>query len=79
MKLVVNSVVVLIALASAALAQESAPRRLTAVPIQQVVVEDDFWSPKRKVWEEVTIADCFSKFEADRGGAINNFDRVRDG
>jgi len=27
----------------------------------------------------VTIRDCFGKFEADRGGALNNFDRVRDG
>ena len=53
--------------------------RLTPVHIRQVTVEDDFWSPKRKVWQEVTIPDCFRKFEEDRGGAINNFDRVRDG
>jgi DUF1680 family protein len=32
-----------------------------------------------KVWREVTIPDCITKFENDRGGAINNFDRVRDG
>jgi DUF1680 family protein len=25
------------------------------------------------------IPDCFTKFENDRGGALNNFDRVRDG
>ena len=31
------------------------------------------------MWRETTIADCFDKFENDRGGAINNFDRVRDG
>jgi DUF1680 family protein len=62
-----------------AIAAETAPHRLTPVPIQQVTIEDDFWSPKRKVWQEVTIADCFTKFENDRGGAINNFDRVRDG
>jgi DUF1680 family protein len=31
------------------------------------------------VWQEVTIPDCFTKFENDRGGALNNFDRVRDG
>jgi DUF1680 family protein len=49
------------------------------VPIQQVVVEDEFWSAKRKVWQEVTIRDCFAKFEDDRGGAINNFDKVRAG
>jgi DUF1680 family protein len=53
--------------------------RLTPVPIQSVAIEDSFWSPKRKVWQEITIPDCFTKFENDRGGALNNFDRVRDG
>ena len=53
--------------------------QLTPVPIQSVTIEDSFWSPKRKVWQEVTIPDCFDKFEKDRGGALNNFDRVRDG
>ena len=53
--------------------------RLDPVPIDKVVVEDEFWSPKRKVWQEVTIRDCFAKFESDRGGAINNFDKVRAG
>jgi len=52
---------------------------LTPVPIQSVTVDDSFWSPKRTVWQEVTIPDCFEKFENDRGGALNNFDRVRDG
>ncbi len=53
--------------------------KLTPIPIQSVTIEDSFWSPKRKVWQEVTIPDCFKKFENDRGGALNNFDRVRDG
>jgi len=53
--------------------------KLTAVPIQSVTIQDSFWLPKRKVWQEVTIPDCFTKFENDRGGALNNFDRVRDG
>ena len=53
--------------------------QLTPVPIQSVTIEDSFWSPKRKVWQEVTIPDCFDKFESDRDGALNNFDRVRDG
>jgi DUF1680 family protein len=53
--------------------------QLRPLPIQAVTVEDSFWSPKRKVWQEVTIPDCFTKFENDRGGALNNFDRVRDG
>lgn len=53
--------------------------QLTPVPIQSVTIDDSFWSPKRKVWQEITIPDCFTKFENDRGGAFNNFDRVRDG
>ena len=58
-------------------AQEAMPHRLTPVPIQQVAIEDDFWSPKLKAWQEVTIPDCFAKFEKD--GALANFDEVRDG
>jgi DUF1680 family protein len=53
--------------------------QLTPVPIQSVEIHDSFWSPKLKVWQQVTIPDCFDKFEGDRGGALNNFDRVRDG
>jgi DUF1680 family protein len=53
--------------------------QVAPVPIQSVRLEDAFWSPKRKVWQELTIPDCFTKFEDDRGGALNNFDRVRDG
>lgn len=53
--------------------------QITPVPLQSVTVEDGFWSPKRALWQKVTIPDCFDKFENDRGGALNNFDRVRDG
>jgi DUF1680 family protein len=53
--------------------------QLTPIPIRSVTINDAFWSPKRKVWQEVTIPDSFTKFDNDRGGAINNFDRVRDG
>jgi hypothetical protein len=53
--------------------------QLTPVPIHAVTIKASFWSPKRTVWQEVTIPDCFTKFENDRGGALNNFDRVRDG
>lgn len=53
--------------------------KITSVPIQSVTIQDSFWSSKRKIWQEVTIPDCFTKFESDRGGALNNFDRVRDG
>ncbi len=50
---------------------------LEPVAIQQVKIEDEFWSPKRKVWRSVTIPDCLAKFEKD--GAILNFEKVRDG
>ena len=71
--------VLMSSLAAVVVAGEPTPNMLTPVPIQQVSIDDEFWSPKRKVWREVTIADCFDKFEHDRGGAINNFDLVRDG
>jgi len=58
-------------------AQEAKPPPLKPVPIAQVQVEDAFWSPKRAVWQNVTIPDCFAKFEKD--GALDNFDKVRDG
>lgn len=75
-----KTVLALIILATrAALADDARLHRLSAVPIQQVTIDDEFWSPKLKVWREVTIPDCFTKFENDRGGAFNNFDRVRDG
>ena len=58
----------------AALAAETTPHTLMPVPIRQIAIEDEFWSPKRKVWQEVTIPDCFAKFE--NTGAIKNFDWV---
>lgn len=60
------------------IAQELHLHLVKAVPTGHVQIHDDFWSPKLKIWREVTIDDCFTKFENDRGGAINNFDRVRD-
>lgn len=51
--------------------------KLTPVPIQQVQIQDKFWSPKFSAWREVTIPDCFAKFEKD--GALVNFDKIRDG
>ena len=57
--------------------QEAKPLPLKPVPIEQVQIEDSFWSPKRKVWQEVTIPDCFAKFEKD--GALANFDKIREG
>lgn len=58
---------------------ETGLHHLEPVPSQQVKIADSFWSPKLKVWQEITIRDCFQKFENDRGGALNNFDKVRDG
>jgi DUF1680 family protein len=79
MKKLLITVILLTAVARPASGEEAKHHRLTPVPIQQVTIQDDFWTPKLKVWREVTIPDCFTKFENDRGGAINNFDRVRDG
>jgi DUF1680 family protein len=58
---------------------DSALHRLTPVPIPQVFIDDEFWSPKRAVWQSVTIRDCFTKFENYQTGTLNNFDRVRRG
>jgi len=79
MKTTLYSLTALVILDSVAFAQEAALplHRLTPIPIQQVTIEDEFWSPKIKVWQAITIPDCFAKFEHD--GAFNNYDRVRDG
>lgn len=53
--------------------------RLDPVPLEQVVIEDEFWSSRRQVWQQVTIRDCFRKFENYETGTFNNFDRVRAG
>jgi DUF1680 family protein len=53
--------------------------KLTPVSIERVVIDDEFWSPKREVWQRVTIRDCFTKFENYKTGTLNNFDRVRAG
>ncbi|HWI55996.1 MAG TPA: beta-L-arabinofuranosidase domain-containing protein [Bacillota bacterium] len=72
------SLFLLVSLAASGIcAQEARPQPLRPVPIQQVQIEDAFWAPKRKVWREVTLADCLAKFEKD--GALANFDKVRDG
>ncbi len=73
------ALLILAAASRAAFADEPPRHPLSAVPIQQVMIDDEFWSPKLKVWRGVTIPDCFTKFENDGGGAFNNFDRVRDG
>lgn len=77
MKRLLNIVILLTAVASSAFAEDAKPHQLSPVPIQQVVIEDEFWSRKLKAWRDVTIPDCFAKFEKD--GALTNFDKVRDG
>lgn len=79
MKSIVLSVIFVTSSLCMGLAAEPVPRKVRPVPIPQVTIDDEFWSPKRKVWQEVTIRDSFAKFEKDRGGAINNFDKVCDG
>jgi DUF1680 family protein len=60
-------------------ASADAPHKLIPLPIEQVVIEDEFWDPKREVWQQVTIRDCFTKFENYQTGTLNNFDRVKAG
>jgi len=78
-KQLLKAVVLLLSGALSAEAESARRHPLVPVPIQQVVLSDDSWSPKIKVCRAVTIADCFTKFEKDRGGALNKCDRVRDG
>ena len=47
---------------------------LTPLPLQSVTIDDPFWSPKLKTWNEITLTDVLDKF--DRSGAFRNFDRV---
>ncbi|MBS1802367.1 MAG: glycoside hydrolase family 127 protein [Acidobacteria bacterium] len=53
--------------------------RLEPVPIEKVAIDDKFWSAKRNTWQQVTIRDCFAKFETYQTGTFNNFDRVTAG
>jgi DUF1680 family protein len=55
----------------------AASHSVDAVSGRYVVIDDEFWAPRLKVWRDVTIPDCFAKFEKD--GALANFDKVRDG
>ena len=53
------------------------PNVLQPVPLGEVKIIDEFWTPKLETMRTVTLPDVFSKFEEE--GAFNNFDRVRDG
>ena len=52
---------------------------LNNIPLKHVTVTDKFWKKKIDLYQNVTLIDSFEKFEKDRGGAINNFDRVANG
>jgi len=52
---------------------------LNNISLKQVKIKDDFWTSKLNLYQDVTLIDSFEKFENDRGGAINNFDRVASG
>ena len=52
---------------------------LKNIPLNQVSIRDEFWTTKLNLYQDVTLIDSFKKFENDRGGAINNFDRVASG
>ena len=60
-----NALTILTAVASPAPAEEAPSRKLTPVPIPQVVIDDVFWAPRLDVYRRVTIPDCFAKFEKD--------------
>lgn len=64
------------------------PQSLHLLEIDQVKIEDAFWSPKLEVWRKVTSNDVLDKFEGRytpfRGSegtrnAFANFDRVAEG
>lgn len=46
-------------------AEEPAGTVLQSLPGGQIVIQDEFWSPKLKLWRDVTIPDCFAKFDKD--------------
>jgi DUF1680 family protein len=77
MRVILNTIIFATAAVTSVFGGDATAHRLSPLPIQQVVVQDDFWSPKFTVWREVTIPDCLAKFEKD--GALTNFDKIRDG
>jgi DUF1680 family protein len=66
-------------LTCAPLARTAPPDRAaeTLPPLSQVTIDDPFWSPRLKLWRDVTLPDVLNKLEKD--GALRNFEGVRDG
>ncbi|MBB3207098.1 DUF1680 family protein [Rhodopirellula rubra] len=75
----IRSLPILLALFLIALVATPASAQTGAlpVPLNRVSVDDAFWSPKRQVWQTVTIVDCLDKFERD--GAFRNFRKIIEG
>lgn len=47
------------------------------VNLKEVTIDDPFWSPKFKTWNEVTINDVLDKFEGKRPTGTGDFDTFR--
>ena len=54
-------------------------QKISLCKLNKIKILEGFWKDRLDVFGKVTIADTLDKFEKDRGGAINNFKRVRDG
>lgn len=54
-------------------------QKRTPLSIQNVTIDDEFWSPKLKTFRDVMLNDVFTKWEKERGRAFDNFDRVARG
>jgi DUF1680 family protein len=54
-------------------------QQILFVSLKDVKINDGFWKDRLDVFSKITIPDVLNKFEKDRGGAFNNFKRVRDG
>jgi DUF1680 family protein len=72
-----SALIVCFAVVTPSFASDTRPTRPRPVPLQQVTIDDAFWSPKLKTWRAVTIKDCLDKFEKD--GAFRNFDHIARG
>ena len=51
--------------------------KVTFSGIRQVTVDDPFWSPKFKTWQEATIPDILDKFEGKHEKGEGNFNAFR--
>jgi len=54
-------------------------QKLSLIRLDKIGILDGFWKDRLDVFRKITIPDVIEKFEKDRGGALNNFKRIRDG